>query len=568
MFWSKDKLRATYGYSAIELMLVLSVIGLVIYLGTKMTESMLSNVPSRISSQSAYIYAQSVVRYITTHQNLLRSSLSEKGISNGKIATVSPKILFREGFIMNGDKVINNLKQIPCTIIYYDNKQLQAFIYYRDNNDSIQLSQSQLTQGLNHMGAMLGLYQNGHVIGSAKDWALESKLVNQLFIYKGNADISQGVESEIYVCSGSQIANSSYVVNVTTMLSSENTLFKDDSIYQYQDPLRDGDDLQSNNKMNSDLIMDFNDGGHHQFNNIIFQNNPNCIMNPNDEDSMKEYDPISGKGCKNKQLGLQVKNTADGNQEVTVTGFRQGGVKDVNPQKPDNRPYVGEVSAASFQPTIQIDVGTLCDSKEIGKMARQKKSVTSSDINNIYIGQVVCMKSITCSQDNGGYCYLPIQSVTINYSPNVNEFKCPSGMYISDVTTNVNQSPQFKEDCCHWEPFSGWCLGHNKSHHRQWKGYFSFKDNDLFSSGYVNFEVIGGGTDRGKEVPQPIFLATTNKTNLTLANRVKVEGVRYMQDCDWICRCGEIVRTDWQPLITSITCTNDPSKAVINVEAD
>ncbi|MBP9741751.1 MAG: hypothetical protein KBD37_00160 [Burkholderiales bacterium] len=556
----KLKLTSIKGYSVIELLFALCVISSVIYLVSASVSSMLQLYKAQNAAANAYKYAEAVVRYITTHQNLLRLQLEINGVSNEKIATITPQTLKEEGFIPNIKYANNNLNQTPCTIIFYDNHQLQSYVYYRDNNDSKTLNQRQLKDGLNHMGAMLGLYQNGKIEGAAKDWALDNNFISRMFVSQGNVDLSQGADSTSYRCNGSQIANNSYVVNVTSMLKLDNDLPLDDTIHQYSDVLHDVDESQSNNRMNSDLVMDYisDDGTQRNQSNVIFQNNPDCVMNYSVPGATDDYGTSNLNGCKNRQLAISVKSNNSKNQAVIITGFKRGGINDDD--KEDKRPYVGEISAASIQPTIQVSVGTQCLKTELSKMAQQERSSRADDINNLYVSQVVCMKSPTCPSETGGYCYLPLHSVTINYTPNQPSAQCPVGMFISSLTTNVQEFPDWGSHCCATDLVS--CIGNASAHNHYWEGYQLYKDQTLVGS-YIN----GGNIDGAGAVPQPLYLPPTKSPDYLLANTAVMGLVDYGYTCDAICGCPSYPTwaTRWQPNITSMTCTNDPSQAQILV---
>nr|MBP9742422.1 hypothetical protein [Burkholderiales bacterium] len=333
--------------------------------------------------------------------------------------------------------------------------------------------------------------------------------------------------------------------------------------HQYSDVLHDVDESQSNNRMNSDLIMDYiYDDKPRIQSNIIFQNNPDCLIDPKNLSSMKDYSLENLNGCKNRQLAIAVESdNMTSNQKIIITGFERGGINTSKDPTKDNRRYVGEVAAASIQPTMQVAVGTTCTSDEISKMAQQKRSAGTTDVNNLYISQVMCMKSITCPVEANGYCYLPIQSVTINYTPNKSEAQCPTGMFISNLETNVQQFPDWGTHCCATDLIG--CIGNASAHNHYWEGYQLYKDATFIAS-YIN----GGNIDGAGAVPQPLYLPPAISPNYLLPNRALMEQVDYGYTCDAICNCPGYPSwaTQWQPVITAMTCTTDPSKATVLVQ--
>lgn len=551
------------GFSAIEMLLALVLVGLIMYTTLSFSNSLLNQSSGQVVTNQAYNYSQAVIRYITTHQGLLRQILSENGATNGKMATVSTQVLVNEGFIKNNLYFKNSLNQYPCTVIWYDANQLQAFIYYRDNNDSRKLNKNQLMYGLNHMGAMIGIYENSHVIGAAKDWSMDNNFVNNMFIKQGTADISQGSNPAQYYCFGGQIAIPSYVVNVTSMLALNNRLPNDDTIYQYQDILHDVDESQSNNRMNSDLNLDYTNPRtlSRTQSNVIFQMNPNCQMNPTVPATMQDFDAnVDGSkpmnfnkpnslGCRNLQLAIQaVKDPINqaGNMDVMmVTGFQRGGDPSIAGWKDngkDLRPFVGEVRAASLQPTSQIAVGDPCDPREVGTMAQQQRSPDPEDINNIYVSQVICMKSPLCEQNTKGYCYMPVQNITLQIQPNSKTYTCPIGTFIDDASIAINRIDiQNKITCVANKGSVVYpevnCVATNPSH------------DPLIHSDLLN---------------------TAFRTQVPLYRTLILPSTRWEQWCGNPVHggCGEGPGqiADTQDTISKIQCTNDPSKAAIIIQ--
>ena len=353
-------------------------------------------------------------------------------------------------------------------------------------------------------------------------------------------------------CSGNNIANPSYVVNVTSILSLKNRLPKDDTIQQYQDVLHDVDDPQSNNRMDGDLSMDnYDSEGERKQSNVIFQMNPNCQLDPTRESTLQDYDPSNDtrpkeaniSGCKNRQLAIrEAPDPVDpdsGRKVMMVTGFQQGG----DPRYWDDkrRPYVGEVRAASLQPTTEIAIGDPCDRREIGTMARQKRSSDPDDINNIYVGQVICMQSPLCEKNTDGFCYMPLQNVTIESYPNDRVVSCPVGTFIDTASIVINQiNIQNKVTCVA-----------NKS----MKPYPE-----------VNCVATHPLRDALSYTDQ---LNTAFQTQVPLYRTLLVPSTRWEQWCGNAvhigCPEGKGVIPDTQDTIRSVQCTNDPSKAAVIV---
>ncbi|MCC2644928.1 MAG: hypothetical protein K0R94_706 [Burkholderiales bacterium] len=530
------------GFSAIELLMALTIMAAITLIAITFGNSLVRRVPAETVANQAYNYSRAVKRYITTHQNLLRQLLQNNGVGN--IATVSTKILRDEGFIKNNLYDQNKLGQYPCMVIWFAESQLQSIVYYRDNNDSKKMDNNQWMYGLNNIGAMLGLYTNGTVIGSAKNWTMDNNLVNQKFVKQGNVDIS--LHGDFYSCSGSQIANPSYVVNVTSMLTLNNILPKDDTIHQYSDVLHDAQDTMSNNRMNADLNMDYIDSNTRKRSNIIFQMESACQMDPNKLDTMQDYSPDNPRGCRNRQLAIQFMQdpiNQSSQKSTIVTGFQRGGDQDTWTQHGhavDNRPFVGELAAASFQPMIAVAVGATCNEKEIGTMARQQRSNDPNDISDIYISQLICMKSPLCGSETMGLCSMPVQNIALQIKPNIESYSCPAGTFIDTSKLSINHIDITGKGTCHahdcaWQPYD--CSATDP-----YQGPFEYSDK----------------------------LNTAFMTQAPLYRTLKIPSTSWVQTCNgkWChfgCGVGPGQIGNTQDTISSIQCTNDPGKAAVMV---
>ena len=93
--------RKILGFSAIEMMMVLAIVASA-FLFTMYTDKFfVAKTKAQGTAQQAYNYSGAVVRYITTHQNLLRELLIKEDSTTPLIATVPATILFKEGFIIS-----------------------------------------------------------------------------------------------------------------------------------------------------------------------------------------------------------------------------------------------------------------------------------------------------------------------------------------------------------------------------------------------------------------------------------------------------------------------------------
>ena len=542
------------GYSAFELALVLVVVSAALYLGVNFSDALLEQAPGQKAAQDTYNYSHNVVRYIMAHYTTLHEILSTNTPVDHPVLVVPMAILQDEGFVAKGIPAKNKLQQYPCVSIYWDNGQLQAFLYYRSDGDSRVLNQQQLAAGLNHIGAMLGVYQNGSVIGAARDWNLSADFVKDKFLATSRVDNTLGLDLRRYSCQGSQIADKSYVVNVTSELPFNHYLPRDNTLHQDSQQTSSVDEPNNHNHMNTDLNMNYMQSGESsvsKHSNIILQVNPDCVLDPSDmsqdHPSMQDYVALGPRqhvnpnspnpsGCKNRQLGLEIGSDKNG-ATLVVTGAQKTAIELPYNPKVDNfvpPAYVGDVQAVSLQPTAKVAVGTACDSSELGKMAQQQVSQDPNDVNNLYVSQVQCMKHPLCPSDTAGFCYMPINSVTLEFTPKTPQFSCPTGLAVARWTENHKDAPA-RGECCSTNIF-GVCLGYDDQHDHIWDGMT-----------YA-------------------YLASVSTLANQLKSGVTTQIVHYRHTCPAICSCPDSDASTWQPVLTSVVCSNDPGQLPITVE--
>lgn len=174
---------------------------------------------------------------------------------------------------------------------------------------------------------------------------------------------------------------------------------------------------------------------------IIFQLNPNVAPGT---DSYNDNNYASSSA---KQLGI-VAGSADQSATVTITGFN----------KNDQGQYVGQLSADFIQPTKEIAVGTPCLASEVGAMAKQ---IDDGTIYSLTVSQVECEHNPLCPASTSGYCYMPINTITIVYTPNSSgTFTCPPGLFVDMSSIKFTKPNKPTPSTCQqfgWLPWKVQC---------------------------------------------------------------------------------------------------------------
>lgn len=559
-------MRNNKGFTSLELFLSLiilaSIFGGIIHFATRE----LDPVKGAIVAEDAVDYARQSTAFIKAYSMAFEDALTTAGnVSNGNVITIPLKVLQDDGFMPNNYPNMNKLHQYPCIVVTYGDHQLEAYLYYRNDSSSKSLSKAEQIAGREHVGGMIGLYQDGNVQGAGNTWNLDSSQTKNLFVAVGSTEPNIGFDTGQFKCSGNEIANNSFVINYASLLSIKNRLPNDDALSQYPDSKSIAGSINNHNTMSSDLNMDGDDRRDHlrSVHAMVFQMNPDCVMDPKNKATMQDYDPNAdinngaspdspnSLGCKNRQLSIRA-NSDNNTLKMLITGFQQGGdpVAYVNYfnkyQVQRDQPFVGELKAQSFQATTPIAVGTPCDEVDIGTMAKQQLSGIKNDVNSLYVSQVICMKNPLCPASSDGICFMPANSVTITYQipivkndkPEINKaainaIQCPRGMAMVSYTDDHLNPPDWGRPCC--QSVAGVCTAHAEAHDHVFDGY----DFSLLSNTAANVAQFKNG--------------------------VKLGLIHYKFTCDAACNCPGGDAAQWQPQVTSITCSNDINRTPIQI---
>lgn len=499
------------GFTLAELMMVLVVGGTATVGAAMYYDKVVTQNKRQVEAKQLVSYSKAVANFVRTNQALIYNT-------NATI-NISPEQLIQYNII---DK--NEYKQIkdpstgdelyPCAVIFKSQNmgKLQGFVYYRTDGtkmnsmsyDNSQKTVAQLMTSMKTLGASGSLlYKNKSGVMDVKgfngSWSLSKEQIDQYFNKTGYDFLSDGLNS----CKGANIATPSYTISLNSVLDNINGALNPESSIKQNINEIVVSNLNPNNTM-TDLDLDSNSKsikGAGQENNgenkLMFQSNPDCVMNPSILSTMQDYDPnyhLAGEyncnnvsdyngvcgniakpnifGCRNKQLAIGGQNLSinvNGQKKqltaMTVNGFESVdtsyATQDAIDSGTDKRlktGYLGGINADSIQATAQIPYAASCDISEIGSMATQKKDSGTdylSQIHNLNQSLLVCQKSLLCSQnsieeitpDKVKTCWLPISTTTVTLNFSINDkilaLQAPDGFYIkpgSVVYTPRNHS--------------------------------------------------------------------------------------------------------------------------------
>lgn len=412
------------------------------------------------------------------------------------VKTISPELLNTFGYTDLPAKIKDSKTgsiMYPCASIYVNNNKIQGFAYFR--TDDVRLSNGNLNEETANAAKSLGgyggiVYANPDktlsISANSKNWKLTQNDINTYFKQNGGDWLSNGL-GDINNCKGKYVVSPSFTYNLGYAFLDVNEEYnKDNSLKQNSNDLFGNSYNNTVDGINLDATGIGNEHiGDIQQNKLVFQSNPNCVMNPSILSTMQDYDDTNhdgnngGKwdcppeltafsenwlknekcagitkpnkwGCRNKQLaiGADNGNVTVGEQNLNVNLVKINGFNEVG----DNTGEFGKegklnlsgLSADSIQATAEVGYAEKCSVKQIGALARQKPydSGGTDKLKQLYSlnrSLLVCQRNILCPQNGGGIgtCWMSLSNVTskINFAPTdkIVAFTAPTGFYIKEV---------------------------------------------------------------------------------------------------------------------------------------
>jgi Tfp pilus assembly major pilin PilA len=472
------------GFSLQELVITLAITGVLSYLSYNIYSKSLNDNSKTNEISTIKEYSGAVGNLIRIKQTQIADQL----YGTQQIIVISPEILQAYNLLPKGNKYTEILenngkrKLYPCTTIFYSNNQLQGFMYFR-TDDTYQYIESSpeknklmkaLNNGLSY-DSDLGILNNTNgqisVTGSKMNWKLDANQINTYFKQSGVNIL--GLQS----CKGNYIAYPSYGYYLGNILSFQKTRAKNPTtISQYEIG-------RNTNLGNINLDSTIAQGGNSALsetaqNKLIFQTNPNCVMDPSKLSTMQDYDPTPVRGCtninsqtscaqipkpnpfgcRNRQLSIGVEskpvnvNNMSNLTAVTVNGFTQNNTTGVTTGTGTS--YLGALSAYAIQPSAKVGYASSCSPQDVGTMAVQNSDPASElantptaliEFHKLNQNLMICQKSILCpgsivsgSDENPKlnlkFCWLPLNTMDIKINFPISQqaisFRAPEGYFI------------------------------------------------------------------------------------------------------------------------------------------
>lgn len=488
------KFKNQQGFSLTEMALTLAIVGTLSTLAYNYYARTINDQRRVKEGVELNDFNKSVGNFLATYQ-----SAAIKYTANGAILTISPEKLQAYGYLRKSKLYDKDNKELyPCATIFYENNQLQSFVYFRTDNQKQSNYESKelppLMKGLKSLGATAGVLlkdNNGYIVkGGDATWKLDNTAINKYF---SNPETDFLFDSNPAKCKGAYLASQTYTIYTSNTLSNLTAPLADSQVIKQN--MNEIATAGQENKIDT-LNMDATNSVYTPYNAIaknklIFQSNPDCQMNPSILSTMQDYDPNGDNdgacktwnpknisctginkpnkyGCRNKQLTLGMENATicsggdcdDQKTEikrqinaVVINGFNQVDTSYQNKQK---ETFLGSLSASTIQATAIVGYGDSCSKSEVGSMAKQKDYSQGTDaVSKLYsLNQnlMVCQKNLLCPQNTGfsdtaqiKTCWLPLKPIsaklTFSTSDKVLSFEAPAGFYIRPDSVVYTENP-------------------------------------------------------------------------------------------------------------------------------
>lgn len=486
------KFKKQQGFSLTEMALTLAIVGTLSTLAYNYYARTINDQRRVKEGVELNDFNKSVGNFLATYQ-----SAAIKYTANGAILTISPEKLQAYGYLRKNKIYDKDNKELyPCATVFYENNQLQSFVYFRTDNQKQSNYESKelppLMKGLKSLGATSGVLlkdNNGYIVkGGDATWKLDNTSINKYF---SNHETDFLFDSNPAKCKGAYLASQTYTIYTSNTLSNLTAPLADSQVIKQN--MNEIATAGQENKIDT-LNMDATNSVYTPYNAIaknklIFQSNPDCQMNPSILSTMQDYDPNQSYkcstwdpkntdctgipypnkyGCRNKQLTLGMENAticSGGNCDdqkteikrqinaVVINGFNQVDTSYQNKQK---ETFLGSLSASTIQATAIVGYGDSCSKSEVGSMAKQKDYSQGTDaVSKLYsLNQnlMVCQKNLLCPQNTGfsdtaqiKTCWLPLKPVsaklTFSTSDKILSFEAPAGFYIRPDSVVYTENP-------------------------------------------------------------------------------------------------------------------------------
>lgn len=384
------------GFSLIEMLLAFALMGIAAPYFIQMYQRDLAKKQAIEYADTTKTYAKAYARAITdNYATYYKAAAATPGLTQ----VLKGSQLQASGYLPAGVNYKNSYKQAPCVAIRLNtsNNQLEAFMFYvLPSGTANKLSSIQQGKGtMMSFGGEAGVVNSdGSITGS--NWNLPS---NSPFLAAASS------------CDGGTIPKYSVAVNLAMLPEYSSNLQTDPTLHRHQDNLSgtSGGDENNLNTMQTDITMQSLDsaGNNKRVSGIFLSGNANSAS------------PIYMGSALSPQAARISSNYQNYAPKAVVLQNGEFKANTVQSLK----------TAIAFQPCASDPNAPNDPAKnQIGQI------VTDAQSNVYQRQQLICSFNRSYCQTPNNTCYLPINSVTIQFHPGTTSFNCEdaagSGYYI------------------------------------------------------------------------------------------------------------------------------------------
>ena len=374
------------GFTILELMGVIAFVSFFLLFGLRVKKEISNTDDNNVLATQAQNYSKIAINYIQKNYKaiLQQSTINPIYITFSQLASA--------GYLPSGQQAQNALGQIPCIYISYRNNHIEPLLFFVNTpstKTNVPFTRVKSAELVSMIGAAAGFIENnGDAISIGNTWRIS-----------GAQSLLNPTQ-----CLGTSIARYSLLVNLGLLSEFNTNTESDGSVYRILDSNTPFGSKSNYNTLQADISL-------HQ-----------------------ESYPNMPDGYNSIYIGNNIRISATSYESTGVT-IQNGDFQATNiiPSGSNPNVYNGQNSLVA---------GTKCNSEQQGAMASQNNQVSSGQLIS---NQLQCQYNVLLCQGtdpNGaprnGYCFIPIQALNLNVTPNIPDAFCPAGYFTTGSTSVSN----------------------------------------------------------------------------------------------------------------------------------
>ncbi len=365
---------------------VIIFVSIFLLFGLNTKKSITNTDDNNILATQAQNYSKIAVNYIQKNYKaiLQQSTTNPIYITSSQLASA--------GYLPSGQQAQNALGQLPCIYITQRNNHIEPLLFFVNTpstKTNVPLTRAKSAELISMIGAAAGFIENnGDAISIGNTWRIS-----------GAQTLLNPAQ-----CLGTSIARYSLLVNLGLLSEFNTNTESDGSVYRVIDSNTPFGSKSNYNTLQTDISL-------HQ-----------------------ESYPNMPDGYNSIYMGNNIKMSAT-SYESTGVNIESGDFQATNIIPTGSNPNI-------YGSQNTLVAGAACYSQQQGAMTSQNNLTVSGQLIS---NQLQCQYNMLLCQGNdpngtprNGYCFLPIQALNLNVTPNTPDAPCPAGYFITGNATVAN----------------------------------------------------------------------------------------------------------------------------------